>query len=75
MASGSESRPAPPAAAAAATDGESSNTGTPDTKQALFALDVMRDRRLIDDATYAARRAALLAESGQRHGSAQDPAP
>lgn len=55
----------PPAAAGADTDQESGTTGTDDTRQALFALDVMRQRGLIDEATYQARRTRLLAGSGE----------
>lgn len=54
------SRPVP-SAAEAGTDAESGTVGGDDRGQALFALDAMLSRGLIDQATYDRRRAAILA--------------
>ncbi|MGP1398040.1 MAG: hypothetical protein ACTS3R_21235 [Inquilinaceae bacterium] len=51
----------PPSAAEAGTDAESGTVGGDDRDQALFALDAMLGRGLIDQATYDRRRAAILA--------------
>lgn len=55
-------RPAP-SVAEAGTDAESGTVGGDDRGQALFALDAMLSRRLIDRATYDRRRAAILANA------------
>ncbi|MGK9236585.1 hypothetical protein KXS07_32495 [Inquilinus limosus] len=47
---------AQPAAASGAADAESGSAGGDDRRQALAALEVMRRRGLIDQATYATRR-------------------
>ena len=50
-----------PAAAPAATDAESGGVTSDDRRRALFALDAMLKRGLIDAADYAARKAAIEA--------------
>jgi hypothetical protein len=59
-----DSSKAPPAAASRITDEESGTdgaTGSESLRRSLFALDAMRKRGLIDEATWAERRNALLA--------------
>lgn len=63
----------PPSAASRITDEESSNEGGSDElRRSLYALDAMRARGLIDEATFQARRSSLLAAdpgTGDEHGS------
>lgn len=50
-----------PAAAAGDTDAESGTAGGDDRREALAALEVMRRRGLIDEATYLARKREIEA--------------
>jgi hypothetical protein len=61
----------PPAAAAADTDAES-GSAEDSLRRALFALDAMRTRGLIDEATWTARRQALLAEAAGESPAARE---
>ncbi|GIL40046.1 hypothetical protein [Roseiterribacter gracilis] len=58
-------QPKPPAAASRITDEESGIDGSEDLRRSLFALDAMRQRGLIDEATWSERRRALLAAAAE----------
>jgi hypothetical protein len=58
--------PPPTGAATGSADQEAGTDGAPpaeERRRALFALDAMKKRGLIDDAAYAARRAEIMAGS------------
>jgi hypothetical protein len=65
----------PPAAASRVTDeetGTEGETAEENLRRSLFALDAMRQRGLMDEATWAERRQALLAAAGAPNLGAGD---